>query len=100
MKWLTSSCLLILAATAAGAAFRLPALDSRPMHCDEAVHAVKFGDLLEKGSYRYEPHEYHGPTLNYLTLIPAWLSGADELKDLGEFTVRIVPVFFGVLLEQ
>ena len=98
MKWLISSCLLILAATAAGAAFRLPALDSRPMHCDEAVHAVKFGDLLEKGSYRYEPHEYHGPTLNYLTLIPAWLSGADELKDLGEFTVRIVPVFFGVAL--
>ncbi|MHC4528448.1 MAG: flippase activity-associated protein Agl23, partial [Planctomycetota bacterium] len=42
--------------------------------------------------------EYHGPTLNYLTLVPAWLSGAHKLTQVSEFTVRIVPVFFGVLL--
>jgi uncharacterized protein (TIGR03663 family) len=79
-------------------AFRLPRLQQRPMHTDEAVHAIKFGKLLEQGSYTYDPNEYHGPTLNYLTLIPVWLSSAKKLTEVNEFTLRIVPVFFGVLL--
>ena len=36
---------------------RFYSLDSRPMHVDEAVHAVKFGELLEKGDYKYDPIE-------------------------------------------
>jgi len=91
-------CLLILVATLTGLALRLPRLDRRPMHTDEAVHAVRFGTLLEKGQYRYNPNEYHGPTLNYLTLIPAWIGSAEKLTKVNEFTLRIVPVFFGVLL--
>ena len=87
-----------MAATIAAVALRLPGLEQRPMHTDEAVHAVKFGKLLEKGDYRYNPNEYHGPTLNYLTLVPAWLSGIHKFKDLSEFTLRIVPVFLGVCL--
>jgi len=88
-------------------ALRLPRLQQRPMHTDEAVHAIKFGELLEKGHYTYNPYEFHGPTLNYLTLIPAWLSGKNlvpsaiegkKLADVSELTLRIVPVFFGVLL--
>jgi uncharacterized protein (TIGR03663 family) len=68
------------------------------MHGDEAVHAFKFGELLEDGFYDYDPNEYHGPTLNYLTLIPAWAARAQKSTDLSETTLRIVPVFFGVLL--
>ena len=68
------------------------------MHTDEAVHAIKFGSLLEENYYRYDPIEYHGPTLNYLTLIPAWLSSAHKLTQVNETTLRIVPVFFGMLL--
>jgi len=98
MKNRQKCCLLILAATIAAVALRLPRLEERPMHTDEAVHADKFGSLLEKGYYRYDPNEYHGPTLNYLTLIPAWLSSAEKLTEMREFTLRIVPVFFGVLL--
>jgi len=98
MKWSKKCCVLILAATIAAIALRLPLLKQRPMHGDEAVHAVKFGELLEKGVYTYNPDEYHGPTLNYFTLIPAWLSRTYEFKDLSEFTLRIVPVFFGVCL--
>lgn len=90
--------IFILAVTVAAVALRLPRLQQRPMHGDEAVHAVRFGELLEKNFYRYNPHEYHGPTLNYFTLIPAWLSGIHKFKDLSEFTLRIVPVFFGLLL--
>jgi len=89
---------LILITVALALAFRLPRLQLRPMHTDEAVHAIKFGKLLEQGSYTYDPNEYHGPTLNYLTLIPAWLNSAKKLTEVNEFTLRIVPVFFGVLL--
>ncbi|NOY59093.1 MAG: TIGR03663 family protein [Calditrichaeota bacterium] len=79
-------------------ALRLPRLTQRPMHTDEAVHAMKFGDLLEKNDYRYDPFEYHGPTLNYFTLIPAWISSAKNITQINEVTLRIVPVFFGLLL--
>lgn len=78
--------------------FRLPQLEQRTMHGDEAVHAIKFGELLEEGTYRYDPNEYHGPTLNYLTLISAWVLSQFSLTDTTEFTLRIVPVFFGTLL--
>jgi len=91
-------CVLILAAAIVALALRLPRLQQRPMHGDEAVHAIKFGELLEQGVYTYDPNEYHGPTLNYLTLIPAWLTGAKKLVQVSEFTLRIVPVFFGVCL--
>jgi len=91
-------CVLILAATIVAIALRLPRLHQRPMHGDEAVHADKFGELLEDGVYTYDPYEYHGPTLNYLTLIPARLSSAEKLTEVSEFTLRVVPVFFGVSL--
>jgi uncharacterized protein (TIGR03663 family) len=68
------------------------------MHGDEAIHAEKFGRLLEQGAYTYNPNEYHGPALNYLSLVPAWLSSAKKLTQVTEFTVRVVPVFFGLLL--
>jgi len=87
-----------LVVTIVAVALRLPRLGQRPMHGDEAVNAVKFGSLLEEGFYHYDRHEYHGPTLNYLTLIPAWLSGTHKFKDLNEFILRIVPVFCGVLV--
>ena len=68
------------------------------MHTDEAVHADNFGTLLEGGTYKYDPREYHGPTLNYFTLIPARLTSADTYAQLTEVTLRIVPVVFGTLL--
>jgi len=95
-KW--QCCVLILAAAIIALAARIPRIGQRPMHGDEAVHADKFRSLLEEGFYRYEPNDYHGPTLNYLTLVPARVSGAARLTQVTEFTLRIVPVFFGVLL--
>ncbi len=77
---------------------RVAHLGSRPMHTDEAVHAIKFGMLLEKGQYFYDANEYHGPTLNYFTLFPAWLQKQTFLHDTDEFTLRIVPAVFGFLL--
>ncbi|MDZ7371438.1 MAG: TIGR03663 family protein [candidate division KSB1 bacterium] len=82
----------------AAAGLRLPHLAQRPLHTDEAVHAVKFGLLLEKGDYRYDPYEYHGPALVYLTLIPAALRQQSTFAELDEITLRIVPLFFGLAL--
>ena len=73
-------------------------LDIRPMHGDEAVHAYKFGRLLEDNYYRYDPHEFHGPALNYLTLISARFYKQQSYADLTKTTLRIVPVIFGLLL--
>jgi len=92
----TIAALLLAIGLAAG--LRSAGLAGRPMHTDEAVHAVKFGDLLEGRGYAYDPHEYHGPTLNYITLVPAFLSGQRQFPDLTEETLRSVPAFFGTAL--
>ncbi|NOR13202.1 MAG: TIGR03663 family protein [Candidatus Aminicenantes bacterium] len=76
----------------------MPRLAQRPMHTDEAVHAIKFGALLEENKYRYDPHEYHGPALNYFTLIPSLTVSPKKLAEIDERTLRIVPVFFGMFL--
>lgn len=89
---------ILVLALLAGVLLRLPRLDLRPMHTDEAVHAIKFGALLEQGFYQYDKKEYHGPTLNYFTLLPAWLASEKTLTQVNETTLRIVPVFFGFCL--
>ena len=89
---------LFAAIVVLAAALRLPALDVRPMHTDEAVHAAKFARLLQQGLYEYDPEEYHGPTLNYLTLIPARVRGIATYADLDEITLRSVPAVIGILL--
>jgi uncharacterized protein (TIGR03663 family) len=82
-------------ALAVGLAFRFARLDARPMHHDEANQAVKFGALLERGEYRYDAHDHHGPTLYYLTLPAAALRGQATLASLDERTLRGVTAFFG-----
>ena len=56
---------------------------------------MKFGALLERGEYRYDAHDHHGPTLYYLTLPSAWLRGQGTFASLDEATLRGVPVVFG-----
>ncbi len=86
---------LFLCALAGALVFRLARLDVRPVHPDEANQAVKFGDLLERGDYRFDPQDHHGPTLYYLTLPAARLAGARSLAALDETALRAVPALFG-----
>jgi uncharacterized protein (TIGR03663 family) len=65
------------------------------MHHDEANQAVKFGALLERGEYRYDAHDHHGPTLYYLSLPAARLRGQTMLASLDERTLRGVTAIFG-----
>ena len=76
--------------------FRAVRLDLRPMHHDEANQAVKFGDLLERGEYRYDPIEHHGPTLYYFSLPFAWIGSGKSFAALDEVTLRLVPALLGV----
>jgi uncharacterized protein (TIGR03663 family) len=92
--------LLLIVAVGLGAlVFRLPRLAERPLHTDEAVHTVKAGILLETGTYIYDPHEYHGPTLYYAALPLLRLTGAKKLSDIRNvIPFRLVPVIFGTAL--
>lgn len=76
--------------------FRFVGLDLRPMHHDEANQALKFGALLEQGEYRYDKEDHHGPSLYYLSLPFARISGAKTLASLSENSLRFVPAFFGL----
>ena len=94
-KWMPIAFLLILI----GALFlRVPKLADRPLHHDEANQAYRFGILLEEGIYEYDADDHHGPTLYYLTLPIAKLTDAKTFAETSEYTYRIVPVIFGMLL--
>jgi len=88
--------ILFIIVLAGGSFLRLWRLADRPMHTDEAVHAEKFGTLLEEDSYFYDPEEFHGPTLNYFTRVSSWLKGEATYRQIDEVTLRIVPAVFGV----
>lgn len=88
--------LAIGGATLLALVLRLPQLDRRPMHQDEAVHAIKFQELWETGRYVYDPRDFHGPTIYYAALPIAWVSGVHSFAKTSEWTFRLVTVIFGV----
>jgi uncharacterized protein (TIGR03663 family) len=88
----------LLLATVVALALRLPDLDLRPVHADEAVHAYKLNTLWQTGRYTYDPREYHGPTLYYLTMPIVWASGAADWVGTTITHYRLVPVLAGVAL--
>lgn len=90
--------LIFLLAVALAAALRLPELGLRPMHNDEAVNALKFGALWAHGEYRYDPQEYHGPTLPYLTAALGWLTAAPDFQHYSAARLRLITALAGVAL--
>jgi len=88
--------LALLLAIAVALALRLPHLDTRPLHNDEAVNAVKLAELLDHGKYVYDANEHHGPTLHYFSLPFLWLIGVRTADRLDDATLRLAPVAFGV----
>jgi uncharacterized protein (TIGR03663 family) len=92
--WAAAFFLALLAALA----LRLPELDRRPMHNDEGVNAVKFSQLWEHGDYRYDPAEFHGPTLHYLTAAVCRLTGAPDYAHLSESRLRLLTALAGAAL--
>ena len=87
---------VVLAVAVGALAMRLPRLGLRPLHQDESINADKFSGLWRTGRLVYDPHEYHGPTLWYLTLPAVWVSGAKTYPEMTEAQFRVVPVVFSV----
>ena len=84
--WLVASAAVLMAATA----LRVYALELKPMHHDEGVNGFFLTNLLRQGVYHYDPSNYHGPTLYYLTLPFV------EVFGLNTFAVRLLTAAFGI----
>ena len=84
------------------AVLRLYDLELVPLHHDEGVNGNFLVRLVREGTYQYDPHNYHGPTLYYFSAIIPWItkvlfgSGARDNYGMTTFTVRLVPVVFGI----
>src|SRR5215203_5230067 len=85
--WL-ASCGLI---TAVAAFLRFFNLGLKPFHHDEGVNGFFLTSLFREGTYRYDPANYHGPTLYYISLVFSKLFG------LNTISVRASVAIFGVL---
>jgi uncharacterized protein (TIGR03663 family) len=88
--WLVAAGYVLIAA----AALRVIALGLKPMHHDEGVNGFFLMNLLRRGVFQYNPENYHGPTLYFITLPLAYV--ADKLGALDSIVLRIVTVAFGV----
>ncbi len=91
-RWFVAAMALL---TGVGLGLRLPGLELRPMHNDEGVNAMKFRLLWVNNNYKYDPNEFHGPTLPYMTLPSAWVSGTRDFNEFMPTTFRAVPAVFG-----
>jgi predicted membrane-bound mannosyltransferase len=90
MSFNAAAALSILATVFAAALARLPALERRPMHADEAILADMTGTLRKSHSWRYDASDFHGVMLPVL--------GAAVPGPLTETALRLVPAVAGVIL--
>ncbi len=78
------------------ACLRFYHLDLVPLHHDEGVNGHFVTTLFRNGVYRYDPANYHGPTLYYLALVVtkanAFLFGKAGLSTVA---IRCIPALFG-----
>lgn len=87
--------IVLIIGLAVALAWRLPGLDQRPMHGDEANQAVRTGLLMDEGTYHYDPHDHHGPVL-YFAALPFCKATAKTFADTTEWNFRLVPVAFSL----
>jgi uncharacterized protein (TIGR03663 family) len=90
------TCLILLIGVAVAVPLRWANLAQRPFHADESVQAMKFRTLWNTGEYKYNPDEFHGPTLHYFSLPFQWISGQD-IETESESPLRSVPASFSLL---
>lgn len=86
--WLACSGAII----ALAAALRFVMLGLKPFHHDEGVNGFFLTTLFKDGVYKYDPANYHGPTLYYISLAFAKVFGLETVP------VRVSMAIFGVLM--
>lgn len=70
-------------------------LGLKPFHHDEGVNGWFLANLFREGTYRYDPANYHGPTLYYITLGFSRVFGMDTIP--VRWSVAIWGLFIVVL---
>ena len=78
--------------TALASFLRFFALEMKPLHHDEGVNGHFLTALFQEGAYKYDPANYHGPTLYYLTLPFTKLLGLETVP------IRLSVAVWGVLI--
>ena len=96
--WLISAIVILVIA----AVLRMYDLPLVPLHHDEGVNGNFLVRLVREHIYKYDPENYHGPTIYYLTAIIPWIikrifgASAAETYGLNTTTIRMVPAIFGL----
>jgi uncharacterized protein (TIGR03663 family) len=76
----------------AAAMLRFYAIDLKPLHHDEGVNGFFLVNLIRSSAgYRYDPANYHGPSLYYFARASVALMG------LSTVAIRVVPALFGMI---
>lgn len=78
--------------TAIAIFFRFWQLELKPLHHDEGVNGYFLKTLFQEGIYKYDPSNYHGPTLYYIALAFSKVFG------LEIFSIRASVAVFGVFI--
>jgi predicted membrane-bound mannosyltransferase len=86
--WLACSAGIV----ALAAFLRFFMLGLKPFHHDEGVNGFFLTTLFKDGIYKYQPDNYHGPTLYYISLAFAKVFGLETVP------VRLSMSIFGVLM--
>lgn len=85
--WLIGSVVITLIA----AVLRFAWLAIKPLHHDEGVNGFFLTNLVRDGIYKYDPGNYHGPTLYYIAFPFVKLFGLETIP------IRVSVGIFGVL---
>jgi uncharacterized protein (TIGR03663 family) len=85
--WLLN-CALI---TAVATFLRFYWLELKPLHHDEGVNGYFLTNLFRNGEYKYDPSNYHGPDLYYISLAFTKVFGLETIS------IRASVAVFGVL---
>ena len=76
---------------AAATVLRFVMLGLKPFHHDEGVNGWFLTNLFRDGEYKYDPANYHGPTLYYISLVFSKVFGLETIP------VRWSVAIWGVL---
>src|SRR5215472_16529914 len=93
---------VVVVVLAATISLRVYDLNLVPLHHDEGVNGNFLVRLVREGFYRYDPDNYHGPTLYYFAAVIPRIVGllfgteAQNHYGLTTFTIRLIPVLFGI----
>jgi len=90
--------IFIVVALGLGIYYRSVALETRPMHTDEAILATKLATLWTEGTFDYDPTDYHGPGLHQATWLYATLARWGNPETWTEAQLRHIPMVCGILV--